>query len=61
MYRDSEILCFSNVKDLRNFLKDELKWKKKDYMKISENNIVFGYSIKKYKSRVIKPQTTIEK
>lgn len=61
MYRDSEILCFSNVKDLRNFLKDELKWKKKYYMKISENNIVFGYSIKKYKSRVIKPQTTIEK
>ena len=61
MYKNTEILCFLNVADLREFLKKELKWKKKEYIKISEDRQVFGYYIKKYKSRVIKPQTTIEK
>ena len=60
-----EVLSSEFSKDyylhLREFLKKELKWKKKEYIKISEDRQVFGYYIKKYKSRVIKPQTTIEK
>lgn len=61
LYKDEKLIKeFESVKEMREYLKNELKWKKAKNYSLKENTNIDGYTYKRLGYKIIKPQTTIE-
>lgn len=61
LYKDEKLIKeFESVKEMREYLKNDLNWKKVKNHSLKENTNIDGYTYKRLGYKIIKPQTTIE-
>lgn len=61
LYKDEKLVKeFESVKEMREYLKNDLNWKKAKNHSLKENTNIDGYTYKRLGYKIIKPQTTIE-